>query len=171
MLSVYLHPNESEKSFCKIQEELLSALKPQDAIERLWCDDIITLVWESHRLRRVKRVLLEAEGRGRLRGLLLKHEMGGLPEIGLGPSRIDRIMEDYFKHDEKAVQKVEQALAGSPVTAEDGVAIDHLSTISDMLMIDRAIEASDKRRDVLISNLYGRRRLLGKTDSNFDILE
>jgi hypothetical protein len=159
-LSTYLHPDENQTDHAQLRTALLGQLTPTDIIEQIWCDDIVSLVWESHRLRRVKRVMLEVECRGQIRraldrahpttGFLLTHER----------TKADDIMAAYNQGDEAAVEKVTAAMADNPLTASERVALAHYAMIGDMLSLDRAIEASDKRRDGLLSNLYARRRLL-----------
>lgn len=151
-IAAYLHPDEAAPDFERLSTDLLTALAPADMIERLWCDDITALVWESHRLRRAKRVLLATQSAARIRLSLLNTRISLV--------QTDRILAAYRQGDEAAIKTVQQALAANPLAHEDGVALDHLDTLDQMLVIDRAIEASDKRRDTLLSNLYIRREML-----------
>lgn len=163
-LSTYLHPDESLTDYETLRSALLDQLAPADIIEHIWCDDIVSLVWESHRLRRVKRVMLEVQVRNQMHravdrlypttGFRLPHE----------PTKADHIMSDYNEGDEEAEEKVAAAMADNPLSLSERVALAHYEMIGDMLTIDRALEASDKRRDTLLSNLYGRRRLLETTE-------
>jgi len=71
-------------------------------------------------------------------------------------------MSAYGRGDEPAREKVAAAMADNPLSRSERVAVAHYSMIGEMLGIDRAIEASDRRRDTLLSNLYARRQLLDR---------
>lgn len=159
-LSTYLHPDENQTDYAQLRSALLEQLDPADIIEQIWCDDIVSLVWESHRLRRVKRVMLEVECRKQIhRALDRAHPTLGF-QLSHERTTADDIMVAYNQGDETAEEKVTAAMADNPLTASERVALAHYDMIGDMLSLDRAIEASDKRRDGLLSNLYARRRLL-----------
>ena len=151
----YLHPGESEPDFAALYLDVMSELAPADIIERLWCDDIVALIWESHRLRRVKRALLAVQENERLRDRLMKYEHVNYRDL-------NRVMSARHLGDRAAIEKVERAIAADPLGVQDGPALDHLEDIEKMLAIDKSIEAADKRRDALLSNLYVRREMLGE---------
>jgi hypothetical protein len=161
-LSGYLHPDEPVEDYDRLKDALLAELAPQDIVESLWAEDVVSLVWESHRLRRVKRVMLEAQVRTHI------HEAVERQHPTLGYRRAserteaDNIMSAYNNGDATARAKVDAALQHNPVSPSDRVAVAHFAMIDQMLAIDRAVDAADKRRDVLLSNLYARRQLLGR---------
>jgi len=63
-------PREPIADYEQLQIALTSELAPADLIEQIWCEDVLSLVWESHRLRRVKRVMFECDIRGQWRQAL-----------------------------------------------------------------------------------------------------
>lgn len=95
----YLHEAEAVADFERLGAALRAELAPADTIEELWCDDILSLTWDSHRLRRVKKYLIETGVRSDIasaletayphQGFRLRHE----------PSRAQILAADHARRD------------------------------------------------------------------------
>ena len=55
-----LYEGESEENYDHLYERLRSTVSPADVIEELWVRDVVDLVWETLRLRRLKARLMDA---------------------------------------------------------------------------------------------------------------
>jgi len=55
----YLLAWEDGQSFDDLKSAFDETLRPVDAIERMWADEIVDLEWDLHRLRRTRRTIVE----------------------------------------------------------------------------------------------------------------
>jgi hypothetical protein len=44
-----LAPSEDQAAYAQLHKELLAAAQPTDALERVWFEDVVALVWERRR--------------------------------------------------------------------------------------------------------------------------
>jgi hypothetical protein len=61
---------EDASAYEALKLRILSAVKPEDAIEEMWVRDVLDLLWETARLRRLKANLMHAAAHEGLRRLL-----------------------------------------------------------------------------------------------------
>lgn len=166
----YLHEAEAIEDFEALGAALRAELAPADAIEELWCDDILSLTWDSHRLRRVKKYLIETGVRSETASALetaFPHQGFRLPHE---PSRAQILAANHARGDEAATRQVEKALEARVIKGPDEVISGYFTMIANISSIDNMIETTDKRRDSVLSNIYARRKLLGRNPDAFDIL-
>lgn len=164
----YLHESEALVDFERLEAALRAELAPADAIEELWCDDIVSLTWDSHRLRRIKKYLIET---GVRTGIVATLETAypDFPPPHL-PSRAEILAAKYVRGDEAAVRQVEKAVERSSIKAQDEVVASYSLMMFEISEVDGIIETTDKRRDSVLSNIYTRRKLLGRNPDTFDII-
>jgi hypothetical protein len=87
---------ESGDRYCELYDRVRDAVQPNDMIEELWARDIVDLVWETLRLRRLKLKLMRAyayQGLQRLLAPLVPGERVSLRDgFGLGsPAAVKRV--------------------------------------------------------------------------------
>lgn len=164
----YLHEAEAVTDFERLGAALRAELVPADVIEELWCDDILSLTWDSHRLRRIKKFLIET---GVRTGIIATLETAypDFPPPHL-PSRAEILAAKYVRGDEAATRQVEKAVERSSIKAQDEVVAGYSLMMFEISEVDGMIETMDKRRDSVLSNIYSRRKLLGRNADTFDIL-
>ncbi len=166
----YLHEAEAVADFERLGTALRAELAPADAIEALWCDDILSLTWDSHRLRRIKKYLIETGVRTDIASALET----AYPHQGFRPrhepSRAQILAAAHARGDETATRQVEKALEARAVKGPDEVVSDYFTMVREISQIDSMIETTDKRRDTVLSNIYNRRKLLGRSPDTFDTL-
>ena len=65
---------ETRADYESFHESCLRAVKPDDAIERVWLQDFIDYTWEAQRLRRMKAALIQANKRDAVECLIRDFE-------------------------------------------------------------------------------------------------
>lgn len=155
----YLASFESSDRQQTLRNALIADLAPSGVIEQLWVDDIAALEWEAHRLRSAKKAALDLGLRKALEAILGRSPQANSRAAQISGDWVGSTLESYFAGDPWALQEVETLVAqGRPGFDLMGEA--YLEVIGIMNNLEKLLLACDSRRDVLISNLYGRRELL-----------
>src|SRR4051794_37816879 len=95
---------EDESEFASLLGRIRASVKPTDAIEEIWVDDIVDLEWERRRLRRLKANLLQAAAYHGLQTVLT-------PLIDWREAK--KLAEAWAKRDSDAIEKVTKLLAAA----------------------------------------------------------
>ena len=133
---------ESSAGYDDLLARVCETLRPSDVLEQIWVRDIVNLVWEGFRLRRLKASLMSAAA---YEGMAQVLE----PLIGY-PSLTAR---NWASRDDAAVQKVEAALDRAGLS-RDAVAARTLSVrIGDFERIERMMAATEARRHAALQQL------------------
>lgn len=169
-LCSYLHDLEPAEAFQALEKALQAELAPADALEQLWCDDVVSLAWESHRLRRVKRFLMEASVRSDIVAALEARYPDDTFRLSFQQSPAEALAKEYWRGEKLAQQKVEEVLNSRIITKEESLLSGYLAALDQMSFLDKMIESSDKRRDAVIFNIHKRRSDRFSFESKFDIL-
>jgi hypothetical protein len=148
-----------------------NALRPADALEEVWVRDIVDLIWEVFRLRRLKAGLIAAAA----------HE--GVAEL-LSPlmrdCNVKALAEGWAARDAKSVDKVNEALAGAGFTLDHVAARTFALRLFDFERIERMLTVAEQRRAAALRELdrhrddYAqrlRRSLQAIEDDEFDELD
>ena len=72
-----LYEGESEESYNRLHDRIRLAVLPGDVIEEIWVRDVVDLVWETLRLRRLKATLMDAAASKGVCRILLSFGMHG----------------------------------------------------------------------------------------------
>jgi len=136
--------DESAAAYQQLLARVSTALNPTDALEEAWIRDIVDLVWEVNRLRRLKTGLMAAAAHEGLAGLL-----GPL----LPDCNVKALAEGWAARDGKAVEKVEAALAGAGFTLDHVAARTFAARLYDFERIDRMLTAAEQRRAAALREL------------------
>ena len=127
-------------------DELLArvceTLQPSDVLEHIWVRDIVDLVWEVYRLRRLKADLMSAaahEGMTQLLRPLLDY-----------PGDAAR---GWARRDESSVQRVEATLAAAGLTMDHIAAATFAVRIGDFERIERMTASAEGRRNSALHEL------------------
>ena len=124
----------------------------KDIIEEIWVHDIVDLVWEILRLRRLKVALLSSSvGRG-LKKLYYERD-----EYSVG-SLIAR----WSAREPAAVKKVEQFLKANGLTMDDVMAHSLVARLDEIERIDIAISRAEARRNAAQREIERRRSVFGQ---------
>jgi hypothetical protein len=130
-----------------------AAVRPHDVFEEIWVRDIVDLVWEAFRLRRLKACLMTSGARRALARTLS-------PLVG-GP-QADGLARSWAAREPGANAAVEEHLAAAGIGL-DGVAAQALCFELDFLeRIDRMTMAAEARRNAALREIDRHRTTLGR---------
>jgi hypothetical protein len=140
-LLTHLLENEDAGAYEEIFTRISAAVKPADFLEEIWVRDVVALVWETFRLRRLKTCLMETAAPDGLARVLSSF----LPD-----TTADRIVAGWARRDGKRVSQVEGLLDQAGLTMEHVVAETLADRIEDIERIDRMIASAEQRRGAML---------------------
>jgi hypothetical protein len=125
-------------------EELLArvsaTVKPADILEEIWVRDIVDLVWEAWRLRRLKAALMAAHAHRGLSAALVPLVEWRERDVLVG---------DWFAREPEAIKRVDQILESAGLSM-DAVMAQTLSVkLDDIERIDRMTALAEARRNAI----------------------
>jgi hypothetical protein len=152
---------ESPAGYDELLARVRETLQPGDVLEQIWIREIVDLVWETFRLRRIKANLMSAAA------------YEGMAEV-LRPlvDCPDRLAQSWARRGEKALRTIEAALAKAG-SGRDAVAARTFSVrIGDFERIERMLAGVEARRNAVLRELDRYRasfaRRLRRTVEAFD---
>ena len=145
---------ESQEVYDTLLARVTGTVSPKDIIEEIWVHDIVDLVWEILRLRRLKVALLSSSvGRG------LHKLYDDRDEILASDSLIAR----WSAREPAAVKKVEQFLKDHGLTMDAVMAHSFVACLDEIERIDIAISRAEARRNAAQREIERRRSVFGQT--------
>jgi len=144
---------EDAAAFEALLARVTAGVKPADAIEEIWVRDIVELVWDMARLRRLKTSLLQVAAPDGLRRVLI-------PLVDR--QEANRLSEAWGKQDAEAKAEVEKLLAKANCTA-DAITAETLTLKLDHVeRFERLIAAAEARLAGALRELDRRRAVLAR---------
>ena len=123
----------------RLLARVTAAVVPADIIEEFWVRDVVDLVWEALRLRRLKA------------SLLLSSTAAGLQKV-LAPivrySELPELVKAWYGRDKSALQKVTKLLEQAGLTMDHVMAETLSAKLDDVERIERMIANAEARGDV-----------------------
>jgi len=116
-----LLPGEDTAAYDELLARVSGAVKPADVLEEIWVRDVVDLVWETFRLRRLKANLLDANAHRGLERILVTF---------LGWDDAKSLAASWAQRDRSAIKQVDKLLASAGLTM-DAVMAQTLSADSD----------------------------------------
>ena len=144
---------ESQEAYDTLLARVTGTVSPKDIIEEIWVHDIVDLVWEILRLRRLKVALLSSSvGRG-------LHK--------LYQNRDERFMDSliarWSAREPAAVKEVEKFLKDHGLTMDAVMAHSFVACLDEIERIDIAISRAEARRNAAQREIERRRSVFGQT--------
>src|SRR5882757_1442529 len=139
---------EDAAAYDGLMARLTGTLKPSDALEDIWVRDVVDLVWEVFRLRRLKTHLMRAgahEGMAAVLKPLVKWATN------------EELAQQWWSGQAQAVKAVESALASAGLTMDAVMAHTLAARIDVIERVDRMMMAAEVRRDNILTELDRRR--------------
>jgi hypothetical protein len=136
-----------------ILERISADVAPADFVEEIWVRNVVDLVWDSVRLRRLKSQLLQAaahEGLERLLASIIDWQ------------RADQLSRKWALGDEEAMGEVERLLGRAGLTFDAVMAQTLAARIDDVERIDRMVIIAEARRDAVLREIRSRRAAFGQ---------
>ena len=144
---VRLIPGEDASSYAELLARMAGALKPADIIEEVWVRDLVDVVWETLRLRRLRASLFAAcaqEGMCKLLG-------------AVDADTPYRTSHAWAARDPAAVEEAEAALTRAGMSMDTVMASTLAKTMREVMCIDRMTIAAQKRHDAILREIDRRR--------------
>ena len=167
-----LFDGEDTAAYDELLARISSAVKPTDIFEEIWVRDIVDLVWEAFRLRRLKANLMTATA---YKGLeqILKPLVARFLEEG-------DLAEAWAARKQSAIGRVDKLLASEGLTVDAVMAQTLSINLNDIELIDRMIAAAEARRSAILREVDRHRTTWGQDlrravqqaeDVEFEVIE
>jgi len=144
---------EDAAAYHTLKSRILLAVKPKDAIEEIWVLDILDLLWETARLRRLKTKFMRAAAYQGLQQLLRPLvPNSALHDLGQG----------WAQRDPGTVKAVKEVLGQAGLDEEDITAQTLALGRDTFEKIDRMIMQTEARRHVVLREIDRRREALAR---------
>ena len=145
---------ENADDYNDLFRQLTGTLQPCDPIEAIWVRDVVDLVWEVFRLRRLKAYLIRSgayQGLAQVLKPLVKWETH------------EELARAWSTGEAEAVETVRNALASAGHTVETVMAHTISARIEIIERMDRMTAMAEARRDNILHQLEQRQAALAKT--------
>jgi hypothetical protein len=148
-----LFEGEDTAAYDELLVRISGAVNPADIFEEIWVRDIVDLVWEALRLRRLKANLMTATA---YRGLeqILKPLVGFLEE--------GKLAKAWAARDQNAIKRVDKLLASAGLTMDAVMAQTLSISLDDIERIDRMIATAEVRRNAILREVDRHRTTWGQ---------
>ncbi|GLI91111.1 hypothetical protein [Methylocystis echinoides] len=145
---------EDRDSYDRLAAQIRAAVAPADALEEIWAEDVITLVWELQRLRRLKAKYLHAAAPDGLERALRPLVQNFLERGGY--------VEGWAKRDPESVKAVDAILNSAGLDQDHLAAHTLAAKIEVFEKLDRLIAATEGRRNAALRELQRHRESLAQ---------
>jgi hypothetical protein len=150
-----LFVGEDPARYQAMRDQISTAVVPLDFLEEIWVNDVIDLVWEAQRLRRLKAALLQARMHQSVEKVLT-------PLLGkYGYSEARDLARRWVASEKKAIKEVAHHIEQAGLTMEAVKAETLASNLDDFERIDRLIASAEARRDACLREIDRHRSGLG----------
>jgi hypothetical protein len=144
---------EDAAAYDELLVRISSAVRPHDIFEEIWVRDIVDLVWEAFRLRRLKACLMTAGARS-----ALVRQLSPL----VGGAQADGLARGWAAREPGAGTAVAEHLAAAGIGLE-GIAAQGLCIHLDFIeRVERMIMAAEARRNAALREIDRHRATLGR---------
>jgi hypothetical protein len=136
-----------------MRDQISAAVGPLDFLEEIWVNDVVSLVWETQRLRRLRVAFFHVAVRKDLYQVL---------KPSSDPSSARRLADNWASHKPDAVAEVDARLAAAFGLTMDCVIGDTLARkLDEVERIDRMVAGAEARRNVALREIDRHRATLG----------
>ena len=152
--SAPLIEGEDGEAYDNLLTGISSTVKPADILEEIWVRDIVDLVWEGFRLRRLKVNLMTATAHKGLKEAIT-------PLVGW--SEADDLAKAWAARKPSALKRVDKILASAGMTMDAVMAQTLSLKLDDIERIERMIAMAEARRHVILHEIEWHREMLSQT--------
>ena len=145
---------EDAAAYDELLTGISSTVKPADILEDIWVRDIVDLVWEGFRLRRLKVNLMTATAHKGLKEALT-------PLVGW--SEADDLAKAWAARKPSALKQVDKILASAGMTMDAVMAQTLSLKLDDIERIERMIAMAEARRNIILREIEWHREMLSQT--------
>jgi hypothetical protein len=143
---------EDQAQYEAMRDRVSAAVEPRDFLEEIWVNDVVNLVWETQRLRRLRGALLQAAAPEGLHHIL---------QWVVGKNCDEKWVVGWAARKPDAVAAVEGTLAKAGLTRDSVTAQTLALKIDELERIDRMVAGAEARRNVALREIDRHRATLG----------
>jgi hypothetical protein len=143
---------EDQAQYEAMRDQISAAVGPLDFLEEIWVNDVVNLVWEALRLRRLRAAQLQAAAPEGVYQILNRR---------VDPFTGEKIATDWAAREPDAVAKVDAALAAAGLTIDAVMAETLARKIDEVERIDRMVAGAEARRNIALREIDWHRATLG----------
>lgn len=144
---------EDTAAYDELLLQISGTVKPADILEEIWVRDVVDLVWEAFRLRRLKANLITAVAHEGVKRILTPL---------LGGSRAYDLAEAWARRERGAIKQVDELLASAGLTMDAVMAQTLSLKLDDIDRIDRMIATAEGRRNAILREVDRHRTTWGQ---------
>jgi hypothetical protein len=133
---------EDAGSYDQLLARICGTLRPSDSLEEIWIRDVVDLVWETFRLRRMKASMMTDATHQEI-GDTLGEEYTGARETA----------QKWAAGDAGAAEEIEAALVGAGLSMDTVIARAMMYRIEQMERLDRMLVSAEARRSAALREL------------------
>src|SRR5258705_196751 len=145
---------EDAAAYDDLLARISTALEPSDILEEIWVRDVVDMVWDALRLRRLKAQLLTASAYEGMHAILSRF---------LDWQYSEQLARQWTLRDAAAVTKAEAVLASAGLSAEAVTAQTLALKIDIVERIDRMMVTAEARRNAVLREIERHRASFART--------
>jgi hypothetical protein len=143
---------EDQAQYEAMRDQISAAVGPLDFLEEIWVNDVVNLIWEMQRLRRLRAALLHAAAPEGVHHIL---------KWVVGKYCDEKWAVEWAARKPEAVATVERTLAKAGLTMDAVMAQTLALKIDEVERIDRMVASAEIRRNVALREIDRHRTTLG----------
>jgi hypothetical protein len=144
---------EDTAAYDELLVRISGAVKPADILEEIWVRDVVDLVWEAFRLRRLKANLMTVVAHEGLRKIL---------ETLIDWSDASDLAQAWATREPGAIKQVDELLASAGFTMDAVMAQTLSLKLDDIDRIDQMIATAEGRRNAILREVDRHRTTWGQ---------
>ena len=152
---------ETEADYDTLLAKVTATVKPADIVEAMWVKDVVDLMWEAQRLRRLRASHLMKAGREALENLLTKSKSAGHAN-SVGQFTVPELITACVAGDATAVAQVDLILRERGLDIHALMASALAARLDDIERIERLISGADARRNRALGEIERRRDVFAR---------
>jgi hypothetical protein len=164
--SPVLLDGENRAEYEQLLARVTADVEPRDILEEFGVKDIVDLVWEAWRLRRLKANLLKLSARHGLKEVLepLVREVDPKDPVStiLNAHSAGALVQNWYAKDPNALKQVDALLRAADLTMEQVNAQTLAIKLDDIERIDRMIALAEARRNAALREMDRHRKALAE---------
>lgn len=149
---------EDERAYAELLARVRAAVGPKDILEEFWVRDVVDLLWETLRLRRMKASLVTAATRDALAEVLAPIVNRAAPgvayafdlELLVKETPAQKLAAGWYRREGKAVAEVEKVLREADLSMDVVAAVAFRMSLDDVKRIERMIVSAEARRHAVL---------------------
>jgi hypothetical protein len=141
---------EDQAQYEAMRDQISAAVGPFDFLEEIWVNDVVNLVWETLRLRRLRAALLHAAAPDYFYRVFSNN-----------PDYCAKLERNWTSREPDVVAQVDTDLAAGGLTRDRVMAGALASSIGEVERIDRMVASAEARRNVALREIDRHRATLG----------